>query len=110
MPDPVVLVAREGAVATITLNRPQALNALNRELTLGLVQHLSSVESDATVRCVVLRGGEHFMAGGDLKWFRSLAEGKSAAENRAQFTGFIEEAHALILALRRMPKDRKSVV
>jgi len=104
MPDPVVLVAREGGVATITLNRPQALNALNRELTLGLLQNLSSVESDQTVRCVVVRGGEHFMAGGDLKWFRSLAEGSSPAENRAQFAGFIEEAHALILALRRMPK------
>jgi len=104
MPEPVVLVAREGAVATITLNRPQALNALNRELTLGLLQNLSSVESDDAVRCVVLRGGEHFMAGGDLKWFKALAEGKAPAENRAQFEGFIHEAHAIILSLRRMPK------
>jgi len=104
MPDPVVLAAREGAVTTITLNRPQALNSLNREVTLGLLQNLSSVESDETVRCVVLRGGEHFMAGGDLKWFKALAEGKAPAENRVQFEGFIHEAHAIILTLRRMPK------
>ena len=103
MPDP-VLVAREGAVATLTLNRPQALNALDRELTLALQAGLLSVEKDEAVRCVVLRGGEHFMAGGDLKWFKALAEGKSAAENRAQFAGFIDEAHAIILSLRRMPK------
>lgn len=104
MPEPVVLVAREGAVATLTLNRPKALNALDRELTLALQQKLLSVERDETVRCVVLRGGEHFMAGGDLKWFKALAEGKSAGENRAQFEGFIHEAHAIILCLRRMPK------
>ena len=104
MPEPVVLVEREGAVATLTLNRPKALNALDRELTLALQEDLSSVERDETVRCVVLRGGEHFMAGGDLKWFKSLAEGKSSAQNRAQFEGFIHEAHAIILCLRRMPK------
>ena len=103
MPDP-VLVAREGAVVTLTLNRPQALNALNRELTVALQEKLLAVEKDEAVRCVVLRGGEHFMAGGDLKWFKGLAEGKSAAENRAQFAGFIDEAHSIIRCLRRMPK------
>ena len=104
MPEPVVLVAREGGVATITLNRPQALNALNRELTLALRDAIFSVESDEGTRCVVLRGGEHFMAGGDLKWFKTLTEGRSAAENRVQFEGFIHEVHVLILSLRRMPK------
>jgi 2-(1,2-epoxy-1,2-dihydrophenyl)acetyl-CoA isomerase len=103
MPDPVVLVAREGAVATITLNRPQALNALNRELTV-LRDAVFAVENDAGVRCVVLRGGEHFMAGGDLKWFKTLAEGRTSAENRVQFEAFVHEVHTLILSLRRMPK------
>jgi len=103
MPDP-VLVAREGAVVTLTLNRPQALNALNRELTVALQERLLAVEKDESVRCVVLGGGEHFMAGGDLKWFKGLAQGKSAAENRAQFAGFIDEAHSIIRCLRRMPK------
>jgi 2-(1,2-epoxy-1,2-dihydrophenyl)acetyl-CoA isomerase len=104
MPDPVVLVAREGAVATITLNRPQALNALNRELTVALRDAVFAVENDAGVRCVVLRGGEHFMAGGDLKWFKTLAEGRTSAENRVQFEAFVHEVHTLILSLRRMPK------
>lgn len=104
MPEPLVQLAREGGVATLTLNRPQALNALNRELTLALRDAVFSVEGDATVRCLVIRGGEHFMAGGDLKWFRSLSEGRSPAENRVQFEGFIHEVHALILSLRRMSK------
>jgi 2-(1,2-epoxy-1,2-dihydrophenyl)acetyl-CoA isomerase len=104
MPEPLVRVEREGAVATLTLNRPQALNALNRELTLALREAVFAAENDETIRCLVLRGGEHFMAGGDLKWFRTLCEGRSAAQNRIQFEGFIHEVHALILCLRRMPK------
>jgi len=104
MPEPVVLVTREGGVATLTLNRPQALNALDRDLTVGLRDNVLAVEHDPSIRCVVLRGGEHFMAGGDLKWFRSLVEGRSGAENRVQFEGLIHEVHTVILALRRMPK------
>jgi len=104
MPEPVVLVTREGGVATLTLNRPQALNALDRDLTVGLRDSVLAVEHDPSIRCVVLRGGEHFMAGGDLKWFRSLVEGRSGAENRVQFEGLIHEVHTVILALRRMPK------
>jgi 2-(1,2-epoxy-1,2-dihydrophenyl)acetyl-CoA isomerase len=104
MPEPVVIAAREGGVATITLNRPQALNALNRDLTLALRDAVSSVEADESVRCVVLRGGEHFMAGGDLKWFKTITAGKSPAENRQQFHDFIAEVHPIVESLRRMPK------
>ena len=104
MPDPVVLVATEGAVATITLNRPEALNALNRELTLGLRDAVFTAENDASVRCVVIRGGEHFMAGGDLKWFHKEVGSRDSAQLRVQFEAFIHEVHAAIISLRRMPK------
>src|SRR5262245_56461120 len=104
MPEPVVLLAREGGVATITLNRPQALNALDHDLTVGLRDSVLAAEHDPAVRCLVLRGGEHFMAGGDLKWFRTLVEGRSGAENRVQFESLIHEVHTVILGLRRMPK------
>jgi 2-(1,2-epoxy-1,2-dihydrophenyl)acetyl-CoA isomerase len=104
MPEPVVLLAREGGVATITLNRPQALNALDHDLTVGLRDGVLAAEHDPSVRCVVLRGGEHFIAGGDLKWFRTLVEDRSSAENRIRFEALIHEVHTVILALRRMPK------
>ena len=84
MPDPVVLVATEGGVATITLNRPEALNALNRELTLGLREAVFAAENDASVRCLVIRGGEHFMAGGDLKWFHKEVGSRDSAQLRVQ--------------------------
>ena len=104
MSDPVVLVAREGGVATLTLNRPQALNALNRDLTLGLRDAVFSLENDESVRCLVLRGGEHFMAGGDLKWFQELIKDGDPGALRAQFEAFIHEVHPVIVSLRRMPK------
>jgi len=104
MTEPVVLTATRDAVSTITLNRPAALNALNRELTLALRDAVFAAEHDPQVRCVVIRGGEHFMAGGDLKWFNERLAALSGAEVRVQFEGFIHEVHALILSLRRMPK------
>ena len=104
MTEPVVLTATRDAVSTITLNRPSALNALNRELTLALRDAVFAAEQDPQVRCVVIRGGEHFMAGGDLKWFNERLATLSGAEIRVQFEGFIHEVHALVLSLRRMPK------
>ena len=104
MPDAAVLVAREGGIATLTLNRPKALNALDRDLTLALREAVFAAEHDESVRAVVIRGGEHFMAGGDLKWFKSLIDERSPAQNRVLFEGFIHEVHGVILSLRRMPK------
>jgi len=99
-----VLTASAGGITTITLNRPKALNALDRDLTMGLRDAVFAAEQDRSVRCVVIRGGEHFMAGGDLKWFDDLVRSRPPAENRIQFEGFVHEVHGLILSVRRMPK------
>ncbi|MCW5774332.1 MAG: enoyl-CoA hydratase [Rhodospirillaceae bacterium] len=104
MSEPVVLTSAAGGVCTIAMNRPKALNALNRELTLALREAVFAAEQDKTVRCVVLKGGEHFMAGGDLKWFAESLSQYSAAEIKVIFEGFIQEVHAMIISIRRMPK------
>lgn len=104
MTEPVVLTSTEGGVRTITMNRPKALNALNRDLTLGLRDAVFAAEQDAAVRCVVVRGGEHFMAGGDLKWFHENLSQHPGPEIKVKFEGFIQEVHAMIVSLRRMPK------
>jgi 2-(1,2-epoxy-1,2-dihydrophenyl)acetyl-CoA isomerase len=104
MNESAVLTSTAGAVRTITMNRPKSLNALNRELTLGLRDAVFAAEQDKSVRCVVMRGGEHFMAGGDLKWFHENLGKFGATEIRVTFEGFIQEVHAMIIALRRMPK------
>src|SRR2546428_3317557 len=63
-------LARRDGVATITLNRPDALNALNLALGRELFHAALDVDDDPGVRCVVITGaGKAFCAGGDVKDF-----------------------------------------
>ena len=60
--------ARDGAVLTLTLNRPEALNALNRETTRALRTELEAGGRDAAIGAIILTGaGRAFCAGADLK-------------------------------------------
>ena len=55
MNDTVLMDQSEG-VATVTLNRPQALNALSDDMIEALLEIMPRIEADPAVRCVVLRG------------------------------------------------------
>jgi enoyl-CoA hydratase len=65
----VVLVTRDDAVATVTLNRPEAMNALSRALRAELAAAMRALAGDETVRAIVLTGAgsRAFTAGLDLK-------------------------------------------
>lgn len=68
-----ILLEVDGAVATITFNRPQKLNLLNREMVAELVAALDRVAGDAAIRCLVLTGtGKAFVAGADVEVFTRL--------------------------------------
>jgi len=64
-----VLVERDGGVATVVMNRPDAMNTLNNEMLATLAPRLQEVAADPTVSCVVLTGAgqKAFGAGGDVK-------------------------------------------
>lgn len=67
-----ILVETRGKVCIITLNRPQALNALNEALIAELNQALDACESDDSIGCIVLTGSEKaFAAGADIKEMQS---------------------------------------
>ena len=67
-----ILVEKNDTVAVITLNRPQALNALCTPLTEELVQALDEIEADDEIGCIVLTGSDKaFAAGADIKEMRS---------------------------------------
>ena len=66
--EPTHRVERDGAVATVTLDRPDALNAQTRASRRALMRDLRALSADAAVRCVVLTGaGRAFCAGQDLR-------------------------------------------
>jgi len=63
-----IIVTREGSIATIQLNRPAVLNALNAEVLTELGDAMRDLDDDATCRCIVLTGNEKaFAAGADIK-------------------------------------------
>jgi 2-(1,2-epoxy-1,2-dihydrophenyl)acetyl-CoA isomerase len=90
-----VEVAREGAVQTITLNRPEVLNAFNRALHKALREALKEAR-DPEVRAVVLTGaGRGFSAGQDLKEFGEAGEVGDALR---------DTYHPNVLAIRALEK------
>lgn len=63
-----VLVEKIDHVGVLTLNRPNALNALNKELLLALRTHLTALNNDPDIGCIVLTGSDKaFAAGADIK-------------------------------------------
>lgn len=98
-----VLLDRDGPVATLTLNRPDALNVLDFAMIDALVAHTAALAADDSLRVVVLRGaGRHFMAGGDIRLFAAEL-GRSPAERRSMFQRMVERLHAAVESLHRMP-------
>lgn len=97
-----VQLERHGALATLTLNRPDTLNTLDVEMMRSLVRCIGKIAADTTVHCVLLRGaGAHFMAGGDLHTFRASLD-RPAAERSALFTEMALEVHVGIEQLQRL--------
>jgi 2-(1,2-epoxy-1,2-dihydrophenyl)acetyl-CoA isomerase len=91
----------EGGVATVRLDRPGAMNALNTATKVALRDALQHVAADEAVRCVVLTGsGRAFCAGQDLREHgANLAAGLPGLE-----ATLAEHYHPIVLALATMPK------
>jgi enoyl-CoA hydratase len=69
-----ILVEREPPLAVVTLNRPEARNALNMKMVTELVDSLGRLEIDDQVRCVILTGNEQaFSAGADIKEMENMS-------------------------------------
>jgi enoyl-CoA hydratase/carnithine racemase len=90
-----ILLQRDGAIATVTLNNPARLNALNRAMWAGLGETLRTLSADDGLRCVVLRGagGQAFAAGADI------AEFATERANRAQARDYGNLIHATMQAV-----------
>ena len=97
--DDTVLVARDGQVATVTLNRPHKLNALTKPMWRGLGSAISDLATDAGVRCIVLRGaGERAFSPGN-----DIGEFAHERANREQARAYGAVMHATTGALADCP-------
>ena len=98
-------------IATLTMNRPAARNALTPQMMMGLCEALPRLAADPTVRVVVLTGaGRAFCSGGDVKGFADRAS-SDAGEN-----SFEHKVHDLRIrmdisrVLHEMPKPTLAVI
>jgi methylglutaconyl-CoA hydratase len=94
-----VIYAVEGAVALVTLNRPEKRNALNDALVSGLKDSLREADADDSVRVVVVTGaGDDFCSGADLAALQKISE-SSVTEN-LEDAGSLMELFALVRRVR----------
>jgi 2-(1,2-epoxy-1,2-dihydrophenyl)acetyl-CoA isomerase len=98
-----VNLTEENGVATVELNRPQSLNAWNKQFGLDLLAALRQAAADDAVRAVVLRGaGRAFSSGADLKDFGG---GESLPDGRPDvYKVLTERYHPIMHVIREMPK------
>ncbi len=104
MSDPeTVLVRRQGAAATIVLNRPDALNAWDHQLGIDLLAAVHAVGTDPEVRAVLITGaGRAFSSGADLK---DLGTRELTPEGHPDVHATLTQRyHPIITGLRHMPK------
>ncbi len=93
-----IIYDKQNGVATLTLNRPQALNAFTIQMNGEIQQALKNADEDKSVRCIVLTGaGRAFCAGQDLKGRTPEKKGSLGASLRERY-------NPIILRLRRTEK------
>lgn len=101
--DRILLRTDTGGIARLTMNRPQALNALSDAMLAALSQSLAEIAADPSVRVVILAGaGKAFCAGHDL---REMQAGRqSPDQGRAYFADLFNRCSAVMLQIRDLPQ------
>ena len=96
-----LLISRDGGVLTITMNRPEVLNAFNDTMLHELGDVVEEVAQDEGVRCVVITGaGRAFGAGQDLRSFAAVHASGEAVKVSQHLVNY----HRVVRAIRAMPK------
>lgn len=97
-----ILIEKKNGVGTITLNRPDKLNAFNDELTFSLQDALKEMEKDASVRAIVITGsGRGFCSGQDLQ-SRSISQ--EMGQRPSLGDSIRRRYNPIIIKIRRMEK------
>ncbi|MFD2443086.1 enoyl-CoA hydratase [Bacillus sp. CGMCC 1.16607] len=99
-----VLLKVNNRVATVEMNRPEAMNALNGELIKGLIVKLKEISKLADIDIIILTGNEKaFSAGGDIKSMLELS-------NDQDFYSIMDDINELLITLYSLPKLTVSAI
>lgn len=101
IPTAPVLVSRDGAIVTLTLNWPERRNALSVAMRHALADAFEEIEGDRSARVVIVTGtGEHFCAGGDLTGMEvaSIAQGRERMRQAHRLIRLMVNARVPIIA------------
>ena len=105
MENPHLRLEMDGPIATITLNRPEAMNALSAEMSEGILEALDAVGRDEGVRVVVITGaGRAFCAGGDIKTMHERRAAEVAGGARAIVESLDAPGRQVPLRIKRLPR------
>jgi enoyl-CoA hydratase len=99
MTDSPLLIKTENGVATLTLNRPEALNALNARLRRALIQALSELDARVDIRVIILAGaGRAFCAGLDVRELSASERDVSAEVAQADIGAALSALETPVIA------------
>src|SRR5258707_8080899 len=100
-----LLVQQYGGVLTVTMNRPEVLNAVSEQMLDGLGEIMEAAAQDESVRCVVLTGaGRAFGSGADLRGFAARHAAADASGEPIRISDGLKKYHRVVHAIRDMPK------
>lgn len=106
-----LLESVDNGIATLTMNRPEARNALSRHMMAALAEALPRLAADVSVRVVVLTGaGKAFCSGGDVKGFANAAAGGGAAMTFDHRVNDLRSRMEVSRLLHEMPKPTLAVI
>src|ERR1700730_10395631 len=98
---PVLLEKKRGAIVTLTLNRPDRLNALNNDLSIALNEALTRIAVDPSIHVIILTGaGRAFCAGGDLG---DIGKGRERGDAE-ELAPLLRSGMQAVLKLRTIPQ------
>jgi len=101
--DGILLRQDENGIATLTMNRPKALNALSEEMLTALQNEMDSIAENRSIRVVVLKGaGKAFCAGHDLKQMTAARQVEDAG--KAYFNDLFAQCGRLMTSITKLPQ------
>jgi len=101
--DDILLRSDENAIATLTLNRPTAINALSEEMLAALQNEFDTLANDRSIRVIVLKGaGKAFCAGHDLKQMTAARQAEDGG--KAYFNTLFKQCGTLMTTITKMPQ------